>query len=361
MNSLRVIFHEATRTGSPRTLSDLLRIVGPDLGVPLDVELLAGGPLSSELMALTDTPSPQDPPSAVLINSALAASEAYRFEQPIKVAVYVHEVGEALRTLPESASEALRKRCDLVWCVSEQSARDLAEMAVDPTRIRVLPPLVRQDLAVSEAQSSAALGKVGLSIDDQLVVACGEAGWRKGADLFVDLARRMATGSDLTFVWVGRRPRAFGRVLDHDTRNLRLEERLVWTGELDDAAPFLAAASVVVVPSREDPQPLVPLEAALLGTPSVGFATGGMASMGESGAAIAVRYPDTRRLAEAAERVLKDRILSRDLVTAATTKVARSHSIEALREGFLEGIHELLGVVDTPHASTQPGSDRRET
>ena len=56
-----------------------------------------------------------------------------------------------------------------------------------------------------------------------------------------------------------------------------------------------AAAQVLVMTSREDPQPLVPLEAAASGTATAGFAIGGIADLAEAGAAMAVAVSGHRR------------------------------------------------------------------
>lgn len=88
---------------------------------------------------------------------------------------------------------------------------------------------------------------------------------RKGLDLFVDAVRQMPLPEDVVVVALGEGGLAAGRV------------RAI--GPVDDAramASFLAAADVVVVPSREDNFPNVVIESLSCGTPVVATPVGGI-------------------------------------------------------------------------------------
>lgn len=341
MKPLLVIVHEATRTGSPKVIHDLLRHVRGRLARPVAIRLLAGGPMTAQLESLGDVSAVAATPAAVLINSSLAAEEAWHVDADVPVAVYVHEQGEALRTLPEPSVSALRERCSQVWCVSEAARDELERLGIPSARLSVLPPVVNE-VSTAEGNGSEHRRRLGLDPSAQLVAGCGEASWRKGADLFLDVARRLAPELDLRVVWIGRRPRAFARVLDHDSRRLGLDKVVSWTGELADPRPLLAEAQVLVVTSREDPQPLVPLEAALAGTPTAGFAVGGMADMGDQGEALTVPYPDTAALAEAIRSLLHDPVLVASLTRAASARARGRHSLEQTAAEFEHLLGRLL-------------------
>jgi glycosyltransferase involved in cell wall biosynthesis len=339
---LLVIAHEATRTGSPRVLIDLMRLAEGRLGVPVAMELLAEGPLSEELRALatTDRVDPP-PPAAILLNSAAAASQAWRFDQSIPIAAYVHEEGNALEVLPEDCRTALSSRCDRVLCVSERSRRDLATMGVPEEQLEVLLPVVPSP-PESTGVHTDTRATLGLDAALPLVVGCGEAGWRKGADLFIDVARRTAHQLPCQFAWAGRRPRAFARILDNDTRAASLEGRLHWLGELGELAPLLGEADLLLMTSREDPQPLVPLEAAGYGTATAGFAVGGLIDLAADGAAETVPYPDTPALARIIVALLDDRGRRAALTSAAVDRARKRHSPDEVGGRFVQVLADLL-------------------
>jgi len=343
---LLVIAHEATRTGSPQVLLDLLRFVAPQLEMGLRVELLAGGPLSEPLLAVATPGDPADLPGAVLVNGASAAGELHRFPPQIPTAVYVHEVGDALAVLPPACVAALVDRADRVVCVSRAAERDLVALGVRAERIELLAPVIAERAHPSDEKVADARSMLGAGERTPLFVGCGEAGWRKGADLFIDIARRIGDVDDkAAFAWVGARPRAFGRVLDHDTRLVGLAERLRWVGELEDVRPALAAADVLIMTSREDPQPLTPLEAAVVGTPTVGFAVGGLNDLKEAGAAMTASYPDTAALAALAQRVFGSPELADSLVGCGRGRIEERQSIAVVGPRFLNIVSTLPNEV----------------
>jgi len=331
---LLVVAHEATRTGSPRVLLELLRRTLPDHDGEVAVRLLAEGPLADELRDLGTSSPIGFRPDVALLNSAPSAAVALELDEHVRVIAYIHEEGEALEVLPDAAVEGLVRRCDRVLCVSESARRDLVAIGVAPDRLDVLPPSVRTGPLDGGPDRDELAEQVGADPVRPMVVGCGEAGWRKGADLFVDTARRSNAGA--TWVWVGRRPRSFGRVLDNDVAAAGLGSRVRWAGEVADARPFLAAADLVVMPSREDPQPLVPLEAAVVGTPSIGFAVGGLDRLARDGAVVVVPYPDTVALAAAVDELLADPGRRDQVARVAADLVRERHDVDVLARRFAE-------------------------
>lgn len=320
--TLLIVAHEATRTGSPAVLLELMRRAEPLLARPLAVRLLAEGPLAPQLRALGSVPPSTRRPAAILVNSSLGADVLEEYPASIPSIVYVHEEADALDQLGPAAARSLVERADHVLAVTEDSRAALIALGVAPERTSILAPAVAtvpvEEVRVREVRRS-------LCPDGTpLVVACGEAGWRKGADLFVDVARWLTRRAEVQLVWVGRRPAAFARLLDHDCRLVGVEPHLRWTGEIADVRHHLAAADLVMMTSREDPQPLVPLEAALLGTPTAGFDIGGIARMAAEGAAATVPYPDTAALAELTVSLLADEP-RRGALAGAAAEWTRTH------------------------------------
>jgi glycosyltransferase involved in cell wall biosynthesis len=355
-DTLLVIAHEATRTGAPRVLLSLLQAIKPTLDVDLRIRLESGGPLADDLLALDDGDGDRDreratPPAAILVNSALAAETVLARElDGIPAAIYVHEDAGGLDALPARARAAIASRFDLVIGVSEQAEQDLRAIGVPAERTRMIPPVVLAPEPSSDAALAGARAALGAAPGDVIVLGCGEGGWRKGADLFVALAHALATtGPDqpnCAFGWVGLRPLPFARHLDHEVAALGLGDRVRWLGEVADARPFLEAADVLVMTSRNDPQPLVPVEAALLGTPTVGFAVGGLVDLDGAGAARTVPYPDVPGLAAAVREVLTDPALAARILDGATARWRGRQAPAVCSAQFRSVLDELL----RPHA-----------
>lgn len=339
---LLVVCHEATRTGASRVILDLLTASRHRLPAPLTVRLLAGGPLAPALLALAEVEDHHGRPAAVLINSALALDAAVRLPD-VPMLVYIHEEADALAGLAPDELDLLRERDRTrVLCVSDTSRSALVSLGVEDRRIGLLPPVVPVPAAPDERELRRTREQLGVT-DRRLVVGCGVASWRKGTDLFAEVAGRLGSLDDTLCAWVGRRPRGFARRLDHDAPLIG-GHAVHWTGDLADTRAHLAAADVVLMPSREDPQPIVPIEAAHLGTPTVGFDVGGLRDLAADGAAVTVPYPDTAALADAVAALLDHRDADQaaeDLVAAARRRGA-AQLPESVVPTFVAALRDLF-------------------
>jgi glycosyltransferase involved in cell wall biosynthesis len=133
-----------------------------------------------------------------------------------------------------------------------------------------------------------------------------------------------------------------------------LQDHLRWLGELEDPLPHLAAADVLVMTSREDPRPMVPMEAALVGTPTAGFSVGGLIDMNAHGAALVAPYPDVVGLAERIGDLLDDAGLRAATAGRAAERASSEQGIDVVGPQFVEHLRSLLDRSTTPH----PGSER---
>jgi glycosyltransferase involved in cell wall biosynthesis len=340
--TLLVVAHAADRAGSVKVLLDVMHRVTPGIELPVSVQLQAGGPLADDLLALGSPERPDDRPVAIWVNNAAAAGCLWAHPGSTPVLVHVHEEDEALAVLPTRAVDALRDRADAVVCVSERSAAQVVRLGVDSSRVHLVPPPVNAP-SIERGAVERLRDRLGL-LDRRVVLGCGEATWRKGADLFVEVAAQLATDPELEFLWVGRRrPHPFAAALERDTDTRGLGGRLRWLGEVSDPSAHLALADVLVMTSREDPRPLVPLEAALVGTPTAAFEVGGLAVMAAEGAAATVPYPDCAALAATTRALLDDPTRSSELADRAARIARRDHDPDTIAEHLS---HLLTGLLD---------------
>ncbi len=105
-------------------------------------------------------------------------------------------------------------------------------------------------------------------------------------------------------------PHSRGRIpeLHLDAQRLGVEQHLHLIGPVDDTTILLRRKrTFFVLPSREDPFPLVMLEAAAQGIPIVGFChSGGFEEFATGNAALAVPYLDSQAMSHAVLRILND-------------------------------------------------------
>jgi glycosyltransferase involved in cell wall biosynthesis len=112
-----------------------------------------------------------------------------------------------------------------------------------------------------------------------LFVGVGMAQERKGTDIFLEVARRLAPQRpEAEFVWLGLfSTGAYTQAaLTRQLREHGLEERVRFTGEVENPCGLMADAEAVLVPSRDDPLPKSAQEALALGRKVVAFDVGGL-------------------------------------------------------------------------------------
>lgn len=104
--------------------------------------------------------------------------------------------------------------------------------------------------------------------------ASGTVDWRKGHDVFIQLARYVHSKNNaLNFkcVWVGRINAQDQIIIEADIEKLGLKEKVIFVGEQEDPYLYFKDFDVFVMTSREDPFPLVCIEVAMMGKPIISF------------------------------------------------------------------------------------------
>jgi glycosyltransferase involved in cell wall biosynthesis len=144
-----------------------------------------------------------------------------------------------------------------------------------------------------------------------LVGHCGTLDWRKGFDLFLLLTRKLVIEQkrkDIHFVWIGvdRREPAFQQ-LQTELEKMQLCDSFTCIDSTPHVAWYLSQLDVLALTSREDAFPLVVLEAAGFGVPTICFeGAGGIPEFTGQDAGIAVPYLDIDAMASAVVTLQSD-------------------------------------------------------
>jgi glycosyltransferase involved in cell wall biosynthesis len=133
---------------------------------------------------------------------------------------------------------------------------------------------------------------------------------------------------------------------------------LVLLGQRDDVPALLAAADVVVVPSRWEARPLIVQEAMRAGRPIVASQVGGIPELTGTDAAILVPPADPARLATAVLAVLDDRELAARLSASAR---ARARELPGPADAVAGVIAVYQRLVGQPGRAPASGRRRRSS
>ena len=322
------VTHEAIRNGAPMVAVQVLQWLQSESGYEIETLVLSDGPLVRDfarigpthvvalndpdemLVAWRDEPEPSvakirsfaeleqarvealRPEAAHLtgfdvlyLNSATSA-RALRIlpEVPPVVVAHIHELDGAYNHWFEPEDRAALMRTDPSYVVvGNRVGQNLVEAhGVDPERITVVRNEFARPTAPPDVEVTRLRARLGLTGDEVVIGAMGAAEWRKGPDLFVQMAAvvsRRLPDTNLQFYWVGRTDDYNLRQYETDAARLGLGDRLRFVGEQSDAASWLRVFDLFCLTSREDPFPLVCLEAGALGVPVISFDNGGMAEL----------------------------------------------------------------------------------
>lgn len=149
-----------------------------------------------------------------------------------------------------------------------------------------------------------------------VIGASGTAHWRKGSDLFVQVAmlvQRRYPEAHIQFVWVGTVSKNERIILEEDIRKCGLEKCVTFVGEIDTPAHYFNEFDIFLMTSREDPFPLVCIEVGMLGKPIITFknAVGTSEIIGDNGGFV-VPYLDVQAMTNAVTKYIEQPILIKE-------------------------------------------------
>jgi hypothetical protein len=254
---------------------------------------------------------------------------------PGKVVLYVHELDTSFeRTLGSAAWELLAPRVDhFIACGARVTEMLTERKGVDPNRVSEHHGFV-DDPVTDLALAGRFRAELGIPPGALVVGASGQPEWRKGPSQFARFARTLRAQHpelDVYFVWLGGIVEDNeGYKLAHDIDAAGLRDRFRHVGETDRAQEVISMMDLFVITSREDPFPLVMLEAASHGVPIVSFDNGGAAEFAAAGhdddpLAVVVGYLDVAGMAREAARLLADPVARRALARRGRDYVLANH------------------------------------
>jgi len=235
-------------------------------------------------------------------------------------AVTVHNAppdGPAVSGVHAVLERICARRADLVLCASADLAtrlRTRGAAAVEEVHVAA-PPRA----AATAAEAAAARDKIA-ETGRPVILAVGRLAPQKGLDVLIDAAAR----------WRRRDPRPVTVIVGDgpQARSLRAQAARQAEGDVrllgarDDVPALLAAADVVVVPSRWDARALIVQEAMQAGRPIVASRVGGIPDVTGDDGAVLVSPGDPDELAAAVTAVLDDPATAARLASAARARAA---------------------------------------
>ena len=388
----RVLFvsHDASRTGAPILFLHFLRRLKslPNLPFEFDVLLKHGGEMETEfakvapVVHLHPESSKREPfawKAARRLGLKRALTSLHRASLRRRFAdvsvVYSNTLtnGEALDLFDGRRCAIVTHVHELESWIRRAGAKNFASVKRHTTKYVAASRAVKTNLVanhglaaedidvvhdftnVAEMAAVATGGareeiraRLGVPSDAVVFGGMGTTDWRKGPDLFLHVAqtvRKSAVGERARFVWVGGNGPNDARQqeLSQDIAAAGLSGYVHLVGPQTNPAEWFETFDVFVLTSREDPFPLVCLEAASRGRPTLCFAgAGGEPEFVEDDCGFVVPYLDVATMAARAVELIESPDLRTRLGETAKTKALARHDLDVAAPKLLAILESLL-------------------
>ena len=273
--------------------------------------------------------------------------------QPNGTAIPIERRIAAKRLFASTVGRRVLANAAKVIAVSDAERLQLRQLGIADSRIATIPNPI--DEAEFEGVHDAAEFRARVAPGDRpLVVYLGKLTPRKGVD---DLVRAFARiGAAGATLLIAGNDMGSGSQVTRLVKQLELEGRVSLCGLLTGATRLaaLAAADVVVYPSRDEVFGLVPLEALLSGTPVIVCGDSGCGEIISTiGGGLIVSHGDVASLAGAIDAVLARQDEWRHRARTAADAVLRLYNSDAVCTR-LEDLYSDVGRGFMPRLATSP-------
>ncbi|MEP6704439.1 MAG: glycosyltransferase family 4 protein [Acidobacteriota bacterium] len=270
----------------------------------------------------------------------------------LPVISHCHELESLIQMTGIEDFNRLRDRTSHFVAVSNAVRRNLISNHEIPDEkislIHAFIPIENRPAEKNEAKRASVLKELDLPGDAFIVGGSGTLNWRKAPELFIQLAhavRFKASTVPIYFVWVGGAEKDGAGIfqLRYDAEKGGVSERVRFVPHTKNPLDYFAAIDVFAMVSREDPYPLVCLEAASLGKPIICFAdAGGMPEFVEDDCGYVIPYMDIGGFADKVIESAADREKTKMLGENASRKVRARHEIEVAAPAIADLIARFM-------------------
>ncbi len=332
-----LVGHDAHPHGAQMLLLNIARDLRRRWGIDVHVLLLGVGPLLGQYYETANVAIAHDRAiigrrldeyrragiRTAIVNSAASARVVpWLAERGFRATLLVHEMPRLLQEYNLEIQARLGAAAAAHTVFSSVFVRDRFVAAVDLEDIDavILPQGNYQGVSFDPEARAEIRAALGIADGAFMVLGLGYGDFRKGFDLFVQIARKLAR-SDVHFVWVGDLQPTLATYLHGEIAAMEGTGRFHHIGFTDRVRGYYAAADVFALTSREDPYPTVVLEALARGIPCVAFdQTGGIPDLLRAhDAGVAVKLGDTDGFAAGIAGLLDRDRLSADSARLAAT------------------------------------------
>ncbi|MEQ8531413.1 MAG: glycosyltransferase, partial [Imperialibacter sp.] len=238
----------------------------------------------------------------------------------IRYIVHLHELTSMYSRMPAREMDLMITNALLVIGCSEEVSKNASILGAK--QVETFYEVI--DFEPIKVAASQKVGRKSFGLPEWgfLWVASGAPDYRKGVDYIPAIAK--AVGGRGSILWLGHGNSGLKFFVERQLVAMGLSN-VVFMGERhDDYYEILNLADGFILTSREDPFPLVMIEAAALGKPIVSFNSGGVSEFLKEGMGIIVANHDINAFISAMSQVM-----NRSVVFTSSKSIQRARNFDA--------------------------------
>lgn len=195
---------------------------------------------------------------------------------------------------------------------SKSAKQDLIDIySIEPQKIKVCYGQIKK-FKLDKDRGLNLRKELNIPREANIIGGCGTLGWRKGSDLFLKIAQ-LQSKSNVYFLWLGAHKNSVGyHNFIYEAEKLKVLDKIVVVEYQLNINKYYQIMDVFLMTSREDPYPLVNLEAAACGIPIICFKdSGGSEEFVEKGYGHVVPFGSTDDMSKKIDLILSNKNKSR--------------------------------------------------
>jgi glycosyltransferase involved in cell wall biosynthesis len=258
------------------------------------------------------------------------------------IITYVHELEMGIQqyTLPEYFQNVVKMSNGFIACGEAVKQNLIVNHQINAEKIKVLPSLLPESALSFEVDIEKNIelkNQYGIPENAFLIGGIGTVDLRKGVDVFLQVARKLKNRKDIYFLWLGgQNTETDYKLFQIDKNRLGLDQ-VIFQTSVTNPLDFMSIFDVFFISSREDPYPLVVLEAATLSKPIICFdKAGGAKDFVENDSGCIIEYLDVEKVADKIVELKEKPVLCKQMGEMGRKKVLERHNQEIAFQTFVE-------------------------
>jgi glycosyltransferase involved in cell wall biosynthesis len=263
---------------------------------------------------------------------------------PIKTYVHELEMGIQQYTKPEYFENVKTLSSSFIACAESVKENLIKNHQVNTTLIQVLPSLLPESALnyhVDKLANEKLRTLYKIPLNAFVIGGMGTVDLRKGVDIFLQVAHKLKSNSDIFFLWVG------GQEHESEYKNFQIDknrlelDKIIFLPSLENPLDYMALFDIFFVSSREDPYPLVVLEAAMLSKPILCFdKAGGAKDFVQDDCGAVLEYLSVDSVVKKIEELQANKEIIVQMGNAGRQKVLERHNQKIAFQTFLDILND---------------------